>query len=466
MPNRPRSAVITESLSTLLEDSLRHPFHVQGVLQSAGGNYQLLGLKVDLSWIQHRDITLAPFVADSEPDESDTGTVLTEYDQARFYLDYDNRTGTELMDVVIWHRHLSWDGATKGPWVRGETREDVPPRTEILDSILYHREIYIQCTNYKPGGSPSAEAHVYVAGAPAGVGIGFEPGSSSTSVSISWDQLLHQDLTDLYKLTKEVKSLLGDLDAGLSTLVLSGFHLEPDAPLELRQYGERKLAGIDVGAITPPAAVPTTTISFTGVNLNGRAFKVVNLTDRRLHKIASIVDPAGAAPGTITLEDSEPIVTANAILLVPFVSLPHAYSTLGDAYRVDQLNPVQDRYDAPAVVLDVTLAAVNPGNQEQIVSILAYTGATIQAEWTCAAGGQWSFDVEAILEGSLTFQNVNSWFSWTGAPGGAGVGGPTGNLLGVPKFPFKAYQLKVLLTQANAGVGAHSAKVSVNRHIW
>src|SRR5574343_175261 len=95
------------------------------------------------------------------------------------------------------------------------------------------------------------------------------------------------------------------------------------------QVGFRKVLHVDPGTYAAVAA-GATTISYTGVNLANITCGVVwNRTDRTLHGIVSVTNPAGANPGVITLD--RPIATAGSVLYVPYASLPHAYNSAADA---------------------------------------------------------------------------------------------------------------------------------------
>lgn len=143
--------------------------------------------------------------------------------------------------------------------------------------------------------------------------------------------------------------------------------------------GYRKILNVDAGTYTAVAA-GATTISYTGVTLAGRTCGIVwNATDRMLHQITNVTDPAGATPGVITLAAGIP--TAGAVLLVPYTSLPHAYNSAADATQTLAVVGDPPRINGPAQFIAITGAAVVDGTYQYIIPCALYGRPQVQIRW-------------------------------------------------------------------------------------
>jgi len=147
------------------------------------------------------------------------------------------------------------------------------------------------------------------------------------------------------------------------------------------QVGFRKILNVDAGTYTAVAA-GATTISYTGVNLANVTCGVVwNRTDRTLHGIVSVTNPAGATPGVITLD--RPINTAAAVLYVPYASLPHAHNSALDAIQTVAVVGDPPRIGGPNTFINVNAALA--ANFQYIIPCALFGRYQIDIYWYTAA---------------------------------------------------------------------------------
>jgi hypothetical protein len=144
----------------------------------------------------------------------------------------------------------------------------------------------------------------------------------------------------------------------------------------------RKYVAVDAGAYTSPitaaAATDTTsTVTFTGVNLLGRSYLLFNATDRMYHTILAAVDPAGGAVGTLTITPAIP--SANAVLRIPFTSVPWAINTAADAMQTLAVVGDPPRINGSATFVS-THAAIAAGAQ-YIIPCAMYGRYQIDIYW-------------------------------------------------------------------------------------
>lgn len=149
--------------------------------------------------------------------------------------------------------------------------------------------------------------------------------------------------------------------------------------------GFRKTLGTDGGAYVAPAAGGNQ-ITFTGVDLDGLTPLVAwNVTERRLHLITAIADPVPPAAGTITL--ATPVGVANTVWLIPYLSVPHAYTTATDSLRVTNIAPEWSHYAEPTVFINQASQPANNTYQFGPIPCLDYSKVYLQIDWAVSAPG-------------------------------------------------------------------------------
>jgi hypothetical protein len=188
--------------------------------------------------------------------------------------------------------------------------------------------------------------------------------------------------------TNEVQVQLGSL-LGLVNTRLRG-NSEPylwESTLNaVNALGFRKILGVDAGAYVAPAA-GATTMNYTGVNLAGRTCGVAwNITDRKLYQITTVTDPAGANPGVITF--ATPVTVAAGVWVVPYLAVPHAYSTTTDSLRATNIAPEWSHYVEPTVLISQTAATANNTYQFGPIPCLDYGRFYFEIVWSNAAGAR------------------------------------------------------------------------------
>lgn len=183
----------------------------------------------------------------------------------------------------------------------------------------------------------------------------------------------------------------------------------------------RKFVGIDAGAYVSPGAGGTA-ITFTGVNLLNRVGKFVfNVTDWMRHEVVSVVDPAGGAVGTITVRPAIP--TASAVFLIPFTSVPHAYATTTDSWRMTNIAPEWSHYVEPTTFISQTSAPANATYQFGPIPCLDYGRAYFQIVWSTAGTRTAVFNLYGKMDSAAwagagaipASYLINSWPQYTAA---------------------------------------------------
>lgn len=182
------------------------------------------------------------------------------------------------------------------------------------------------------------------------------------------------------------------------------------------QVGFRKVLNVDAGTYTAVAA-GATTISYTGVNLANVTCGVVwNRTDRTLHGIVSVTNPAGATPGVITLD--RPINTAAAVLYVPYASLPHAYNSAADATQTLAVVGDPPRKNGPSQFYTTNSAIAN-GPTGWVLPCAIYGRMGVQIVWTTAAGTR---TLQFNAYGKI---DNGAWAAWGAIPAVYQINGAT-----------------------------------------
>jgi len=182
-----------------------------------------------------------------------------------------------------------------------------------------------------------------------------------------------------------------------------------------------------------------------------------------LHWITNVVEPAGGAPGTLTVDP--PITVANAVLRIPFNSQPHAYNVAVDGYQTYSMNPAQNHLNGPALFVSETAQRAN-GTHDFVIQTLGYSFAGVQIVWSTAASTRtFSWSVFGKIDNGAwpaagaarAPYLANNWFQTL--PGGTGWGGAgvTGGTLvsrTESRLPFREIliQLTSAATDANSTV--------------
>lgn len=170
-------------------------------------------------------------------------------------------------------------------------------------------------------------------------------------------------------------------DLALIHNTLAGLRSEAAILDALATIGYRKVLGVDAGAYVAPAG-GATTFTFTGVNLLGKAFVVFDRTYKTLHYITNIVDPAGGAVGTITVDRPFISTPVASVLVVPYMATPHAWNSATDATQTLAVAGDPPRINGPATFLawNAALAA----NQQIILPCALYGRYQIDITWYTA----------------------------------------------------------------------------------
>lgn len=176
--------------------------------------------------------------------------------------------------------------------------------------------------------------------------------------------------------------------------------------------GFRKTLPTDAGAYTAVAA-GATTISYTGVVLAGTGVPagitcgvVWNLTDRTLHSIVSVTDPAGAVPGVITV--ATPFATAGAVLLVPYSSLPHAYNSAADAIQSIAVVGDPPRINGPAQFISINGVAVVNNTYQYIIPCALYGRPQVQIRWAVNGNTLFQFRSYGKVDNTIAWPAAGS----------------------------------------------------------
>jgi hypothetical protein len=157
----------------------------------------------------------------------------------------------------------------------------------------------------------------------------------------------------------------------------------------------RKYVAVDAGAYTSPvgAAGPTdttSTVTFTGVNLSGRAVLIFNASDRMYHTILTpITDPAGGAVGSMTVTPAIP--SASAVLRIPYTDTPHAWNSAADAYQTLAVVGDPPRINGPATFISVNAALA--ANFQYILPCAMYGRYQVEIAWYTAGTTQVQFNI-------------------------------------------------------------------------
>lgn len=175
------------------------PVHIRSIdFDSASGSYTIALLPAGLSYPDPTTPTRikAGVVDDAAPTGPTVGTVLTDYNHCRAYLVFKNVGGVVVpagnCTVTLWHRGIKgMEDATGapavGPWVQGPVLTGIFSYQEIVDVMLYHREVYLQLTTHV--GALITTVEVFVAG--------IEDGAYQQPLAITPGGLLEVHLKDV-----------------------------------------------------------------------------------------------------------------------------------------------------------------------------------------------------------------------------------------------------------------------------
>jgi hypothetical protein len=160
----------------------------------------------------------------------------------------------------------------------------------------------------------------------------------------------------------------------------------------------RKLANIDAGAVTMAATGYTAT--FTGVNLVGRAVVAIEARTGKRLVITNIVDPAGGAVGTLTFSEQ---VAAGTVLVVPYLTTPHAWNSAADAIQTLAVVGDPPRINGPAQFIAIAGAAVVDGTYQYILPCALYGREQIQIRWSSAGTTTFQFRSYGKIDNSIAW---------------------------------------------------------------
>jgi hypothetical protein len=220
----------------------------------------------------------------------------------------------------------------------------------------------------------------------------------------------------------------------------------------------RKYVGTDAGAYVSPAApaaanAPNSMVTFTGVNLVGRVYVLYNVTDHTYHLVTAAVDPAGGAVGTLTVVPAIP--SANAVLRIPFASVPHGYNTAADAIQGLSVNPSQNHLNGPAEALSITADLAN-GTTQYFIPCLGYGRVGIEFIWTANAASvrTLSFHIFGKITDAAwagigaipAAQNCENMFQLTTGSTAWGAAAASGRIVGRTQDPVPFRELCVEMT--------------------
>ena len=159
-----------ENITQLLQDEPLHPmsFHFNAASGKNEVVFHPAGLGYPDATTPSR--TKTGVGDDTAPVAGTAGTQLLQYGQSRIFVIFETVANAVVTDggadVTIWHRGRPGvedaSAALAGQWVRGNTFADVTNYQELLDTQLYHREVYIQLTNLV--GTALHHVDIYVAG--------------------------------------------------------------------------------------------------------------------------------------------------------------------------------------------------------------------------------------------------------------------------------------------------------------
>lgn len=217
---------------------------------------------------------------------------------------------------------------------------------------------------------------------------------------------------------------------------------------------QRKYVGIDAGAYVSPAAVNGVQVTFTGVNLVGRAVICFNSTDRTYHSIGTIVDPAGGAVGTFQV--SPPIPSANAVLRIPYSSTPHSWNSATDATQTLPIAAPPKGVNGPAWLYS-NAALAGADVTDMPIPFSNYDTLTVSGYWACGGVDTYQLDILARIDdlaapGDLV--NVNALFTPAAALGAPSVGPTTIQVHTIQRFQWR----EVVARRTKVGVAAASIR--------
>jgi hypothetical protein len=232
----------------------------------------------------------------------------------------------------------------------------------------------------------------------------------------------------------------------------------------LAALGFRKVVAVDGGAYTSPAAGGTQ-VTYTGLDLLGLISpSVFNLDDKTWHDVSNVVNPAGANPGTFDL--TPPVRSGTPTLVIPYASVPHSYSTLADADRVDRVNPEWAHMVEPNRVLYLANGseAGAPTTYHTYVNVVDYKIITVQIWWQRGGANTYQWDILGRLDDAApaagTWTNINAWFTVAGAALGGAAVGPLTTFAHLTR-DIKMYEIDIQRVATGAGANNDNYEVWV-----
>lgn len=523
MKNPPHRIVGGQMVDALLEDLGHRPLHLEHIVSGASGGYSAFGFGVGLSWEQHRENQVAGGIMnpDGVPGAGVDGTRLFAFPQARFYIEFVAGTGTERVDVTVWHRHHPYSdpAGTPGPWTKSQRFSSCDALQEYVAAIHWHREIYFQLTNYVDGGggtctgvrvwvagssgldTPDVQAinvvvgnvevqteaipddpgekadSMQIAGTTTGDILDFAPTASAATVralrlltdgSVYYHNLHQLQLHDIAQRIERQTPYIEQASMQLENIFTQGLDVRGQDAALLGPVGLRRVVGVDVGAVIPTAVPNSFTLQWTGVSLAGRVFEVLNLTRGTRHRVTNVVDPVPPAAGTLTLQ--KPIAQAGDICVIPFTAVPLGYSTATDALRTEPVTASPPAVNGPAPLLaNAALAEAGAPTSYSLPAYVAnYDLYTVWIFWDGSAGGGGNDDIyQWDIRGRIDDQavgdwiNANTWFDVIGSALGAGGAGITGLTGARSSARTKLREIDVYRTKTVVGVAG-----TVNVRVW
>lgn len=254
--------------------------------------------------------------------------------------------------------------------------------------------------------------------------------------------------------TDTVNDSLAGVRSDLSVLTAAVGNQDREITGDVVNSAGRKFVGIDAGAYI---ITGVTTITFTGVNLLGRTPFVYDVTTGQERRITSIVDPAGATVGTITLLD--PLRATTDTILIPFQTLPHAYEMLTDANRVRRIDPEWAHYVAPVNFLSQAIVEANGTVADIDIPVLDYGRFGFTIVWTGASViRNYSWDIFGKINttaypATIAPFNINSWFQLTSGSSALGTAALQGWIVARCQDPLPFSEIRVRRTVAGVDAG-------------
>lgn len=146
------------------------PVHIKNIaFDSTTGHYVITYLPSGLSYPALPSRTKANILDDAAPIVGTPGIILTEYNQCRLYIEVLDVGGLAIpagnATITLWHRTRKGDedapaAPAVGTWLKGPTVFDINTDQEVIDVMLYHREVYAQLTDIAGAGAVSVTVYI------------------------------------------------------------------------------------------------------------------------------------------------------------------------------------------------------------------------------------------------------------------------------------------------------------------